>query len=86
MILSIDGNNSLKQLSRPDHQETKKELGSTYYLTTDDVDRFKDDVKNHIKKKRKLGISTDIETLEPDGQPVDGTIGGMACTDHWKVL
>ena len=50
MLLAFDGNNSLKRLVRPNHQEIKKPFSSSYYLTPAQVDVFKDEVKRYTNK------------------------------------
>lgn len=75
MIMSMDGNNSLKRLSRPNHHTIKKLFPSNYYLTSEEVDLYKNEVKSHVTRK-------DI-TETPEAMAVGGDIA--MCTDHWKA-
>ena len=75
MIMSMDGNNSLKQLSRPNHHTIKKLFPSNYYLTSEEVDLYKNEVKSHVTRK-------DI-TETPEAMAVSGDIA--MCTDHGKL-
>lgn len=56
MIMSMDGNNSLKRLSRPDREETQKPFPSNYYLSPKEVDLYKNEVK-------KRATTTDMQTV-----------------------
>jgi hypothetical protein len=56
MLMAFDGNNSLKRLAQPDRQEVRREFTSSYYLTLEEVNRFKDEVKKRVRKKNKQTV------------------------------
>ncbi|KAF8507268.1 hypothetical protein JB92DRAFT_2793630 [Gautieria morchelliformis] len=77
MLLALDGNNSLKRLARSGRQDINKPFLSDYYLTVDQVDQFKDEVRKRPKAKG--------PTLWQEAEQVDTTYGDTTCTDRWKA-
>ena len=56
MLMSMDGNNSLKRLSRANRQDIKKPYPSNYYLTTEEVDIYKNEVNGCVTKASTLVV------------------------------
>ncbi|KAF8452808.1 hypothetical protein L210DRAFT_3320488, partial [Boletus edulis BED1] len=84
-LISIDGNNSLKHwdttaygtIPRDDSQVAR----STYWLTKDDVDKFKHEVKS-----RATASNGDINAHDDDWEtePDDRTPTKFNCVDRWR--
>ncbi|KAJ3828633.1 hypothetical protein F5880DRAFT_1621091 [Lentinula raphanica] len=93
----IDGNNSLKQLKSVGNRQaanTREFRGSDFYLSSEYVDQFRDEVKTKASGPR-AHLSTAEEHQEDDewvdedaGDPTDGSTPNSRfshCTDNWKA-
>lgn len=79
-IFCFDGNNSLKRVAKFGDREVadRREFSeSDYYLSSDFVDRYKDEVKGGAVPSREP--SEDHGPEEPDDGPLDH------CTRNWKA-
>ncbi|KAJ3816761.1 hypothetical protein F5880DRAFT_1626459 [Lentinula raphanica] len=93
----IDGNNSLKRLKSVSNRQvadTREFRGSDFYLTSEYVDQFRDEVKTKSSGPR-AHLPAAEEHQEDDewvdeeaGDPTDGSVPNSRfshCTDNWKA-
>ncbi|RDB19588.1 hypothetical protein Hypma_013286 [Hypsizygus marmoreus] len=83
-FVSIDGNNSLKRLGTTvrglsERIDTRNSL-SDRWLTPEEVDRFKDEVKSRPSPKQADEADDSDDWVDIDGE----LTGSMKCVDRWR--
>ncbi|KAI0055028.1 hypothetical protein BV25DRAFT_1873233 [Artomyces pyxidatus] len=87
IIGAMDGGQSLKRIRlRVGLQADPRSFNSSYYITEEDVDRFKYDVKARAtKKKKKQEDDGAWSSNVNEATAADGDDEGTTCTDRWKA-
>ncbi|KAI0055191.1 hypothetical protein BV25DRAFT_1930474 [Artomyces pyxidatus] len=88
VIGALDGNQSLKRVRlREGLESDPRVFASTYYISEDDVNQFKYDVKPRPRKAKKDKDKDDPAwgTDEHEASAADGDEDDTTCTDRWKA-
>ncbi|OCH89491.1 hypothetical protein OBBRIDRAFT_732569 [Obba rivulosa] len=90
-LLAMDGNNSAKRIARAG-TEDERTFHSDYFLSREEVDRFKDEVKRRVtvsKKDEESELSEDDDAPwiaeEAPGEAPDEQSKSTPCTERWKA-
>ncbi|KZT26423.1 hypothetical protein NEOLEDRAFT_1198259 [Neolentinus lepideus HHB14362 ss-1] len=78
-LLAMDGNNSLKRLKNTGLADDRS-FHSSYFLTREQVDKFKDEVKGNTRRQAR-NLPTDSDEVNP----TNGENCPSSCTDRWKA-
>ena len=61
-----------------------RQFHSDYFLTRDEVDKFKDEVHRTVHNAPDDADAPWLSDSRDSGDPADGSQGRMPCTDRWK--
>ncbi|OCH91902.1 hypothetical protein OBBRIDRAFT_727825, partial [Obba rivulosa] len=79
-LFAIDGNNSAKRVASAG-AEDERHFNSDYFMSRDEVDRFKDEVKRKAAAK----ASAEDSEVYTSGEAPDGQEHPTPCTERWKA-
>jgi len=82
-LSAIDGNNSAKRV-RSAGMHDLRQFHSDYFLTRDEVNKFKDKVRHAAHDAPDNADAPWLSDSCDSGDPADSSQGRTPCTDRWK--